>query len=117
MDITKAGDREMDEIRKRIGLAFQGGALIGSMSVGENICAAPAGAYRAGAEHDRSDGSHQAGTGRAQRFRELQPLATERRDEESAQLSREPWRWIPRFCSSTSLPRDSTRSRRPGSTI
>src|SRR5258707_8360224 len=27
----------MDEIRKRIGLAFQGGALIGSMSVGENI--------------------------------------------------------------------------------
>src|SRR5258707_2773765 len=27
----------MDEIRKRIGLAFQGGALIGSLSVGENI--------------------------------------------------------------------------------
>src|SRR6266571_5770415 len=37
IDITKAGDREMDGIRKRIGLAFQGGALIGSMSVGENI--------------------------------------------------------------------------------
>src|SRR6266852_4931792 len=37
VDITKAGVREMDEIRKRIGLAFQGGALIGSMSVGENI--------------------------------------------------------------------------------
>jgi phospholipid/cholesterol/gamma-HCH transport system ATP-binding protein len=37
VDITKAGDREMDQIRKRIGLAFQGGALIGSMSVGENI--------------------------------------------------------------------------------
>jgi phospholipid/cholesterol/gamma-HCH transport system ATP-binding protein len=37
VDITKAGAREMDEIRKRIGLAFQGGALIGSMSVGENI--------------------------------------------------------------------------------
>ncbi len=29
--------REMDAIRKRIGLAFQGGALIGSMSVGGNI--------------------------------------------------------------------------------
>jgi phospholipid/cholesterol/gamma-HCH transport system ATP-binding protein len=27
----------MDAIRKRIGLAFQGGALIGSMDVGENI--------------------------------------------------------------------------------
>jgi phospholipid/cholesterol/gamma-HCH transport system ATP-binding protein len=37
LDITKASDREMDGIRKRIGLAFQGGALIGSMSVGENI--------------------------------------------------------------------------------
>src|SRR5882757_7066677 len=37
IDITKAGVREMDAIRKRIGLAFQGGALIGSMSVGGNI--------------------------------------------------------------------------------
>src|SRR5438045_943063 len=37
VDSTKAGAREMDEIRKRIGLAFQGGALIGSMSVGGNI--------------------------------------------------------------------------------
>ena len=37
VDITKANDREMDAIRKRIGLSFQGGALIGSMDVGENI--------------------------------------------------------------------------------
>jgi phospholipid/cholesterol/gamma-HCH transport system ATP-binding protein len=37
IDIARAGAREMDSIRKRIGLAFQGGALIGSMSVGENI--------------------------------------------------------------------------------
>jgi phospholipid/cholesterol/gamma-HCH transport system ATP-binding protein len=37
VDITTAGGREMDAIRKRIGLAFQGGALIGSMSVGGNI--------------------------------------------------------------------------------
>jgi phospholipid/cholesterol/gamma-HCH transport system ATP-binding protein len=37
VDITKANDREMDAIRKRIGLAFQGGALIGSLSVGGNI--------------------------------------------------------------------------------
>ena len=37
IDIAKASAREMDGIRKRIGLAFQGGALIGSMSVGENI--------------------------------------------------------------------------------
>jgi len=37
VDISRAGDREMDIIRKRLGLAFQGGALIGSLSVGENI--------------------------------------------------------------------------------
>jgi len=28
---------EMDDIRKRIGMSFQGGALFGSMSVGENV--------------------------------------------------------------------------------
>jgi phospholipid/cholesterol/gamma-HCH transport system ATP-binding protein len=37
VDIAKAGAREMDAVRKRIGLAFQGGALIGSLSVGGNI--------------------------------------------------------------------------------
>jgi phospholipid/cholesterol/gamma-HCH transport system ATP-binding protein len=37
VDITKASESEMDAIRKRIGLSFQGGALIGSMDVGENI--------------------------------------------------------------------------------
>jgi len=37
VDITKASARAMDDIRKKIGLAFQGGALIGSLSVGENI--------------------------------------------------------------------------------
>ena len=30
-------DAERDEIRKRIGMSFQGGALFGSMSVGENV--------------------------------------------------------------------------------
>src|SRR5258708_14937355 len=28
---------EMDEIRKKVGMSFQGGALFGSMSVGENV--------------------------------------------------------------------------------
>jgi len=37
VDIATADARAMDAIRKRIGIAFQGGALIGSMSVGENI--------------------------------------------------------------------------------
>ncbi|HLK69574.1 MAG TPA: ATP-binding cassette domain-containing protein [Bryobacteraceae bacterium] len=37
VDISTATPREMDSIRKRIGLAFQGGALIGSLSVGGNI--------------------------------------------------------------------------------
>ena len=37
VDISTAGARELDAIRKRIGLAFQGGALIGSLSVAGNI--------------------------------------------------------------------------------
>ncbi len=37
VDLSSASRRQMDAIRKRIGLAFQGGALIGSLTVGENI--------------------------------------------------------------------------------
>jgi phospholipid/cholesterol/gamma-HCH transport system ATP-binding protein len=36
-DLARATSRELDSIRKKIGLSFQGGALIGSMTVGENI--------------------------------------------------------------------------------
>src|SRR5580700_1305455 len=36
-DITTAPTPVMDDIRKKIGLAFQGGALIGSLTVGDNI--------------------------------------------------------------------------------
>jgi phospholipid/cholesterol/gamma-HCH transport system ATP-binding protein len=36
-DLARATARELDAIRKKIGLSFQGGALIGSMTVGENI--------------------------------------------------------------------------------
>jgi len=36
-DIAAISDAEMDEIRKKIGMSFQGGALFGSMTVGENV--------------------------------------------------------------------------------
>ena len=36
-DITRISTREMYEIRRKIGVAFQRGALLGSMSVAENI--------------------------------------------------------------------------------
>src|SRR6202165_4111664 len=36
-NIAAISDAEMDEIRKRIGMSFQGGALFGSMTVGENV--------------------------------------------------------------------------------
>ena len=36
-NIAAISDPEMDEIRKTIGMSFQGGALFGSMSVGENV--------------------------------------------------------------------------------
>lgn len=37
VDMVRGSARETDAIRKKIGVAFQGGALIGSMTVGENI--------------------------------------------------------------------------------
>jgi phospholipid/cholesterol/gamma-HCH transport system ATP-binding protein len=36
-DITRLGTRELYELRRKMGVAFQGGALLGSMSVAENI--------------------------------------------------------------------------------
>ena len=36
-DLAKTSASEMDEIRTKIGMSFQGGALFGSMTVGENV--------------------------------------------------------------------------------
>ncbi|HEV2388933.1 MAG TPA: ABC transporter ATP-binding protein [Candidatus Acidoferrales bacterium] len=36
-NFTELSSAERDEIRKRIGMSFQGGALFGSMTVGENV--------------------------------------------------------------------------------
>ncbi|MGA1824455.1 MAG: ABC transporter ATP-binding protein [bacterium] len=36
-DITKIRERDMVPLRKQMGVAFQGGALFGSMTVGENV--------------------------------------------------------------------------------
>src|SRR6202158_5042667 len=36
-DIAKVSPAEMDEIRRKLGMSFQGGALFGSMTVGENV--------------------------------------------------------------------------------
>lgn len=36
-DITQLNDQAMYELRKEMGVAFQGGALFGSMTVGENV--------------------------------------------------------------------------------
>ena len=37
INIATASEREMDVIRKKMGVSFQGGALFGSMTVGENV--------------------------------------------------------------------------------
>ncbi len=37
-DITRLRAKELYGIRKQMGVAFQGGALLGSLSVGENVC-------------------------------------------------------------------------------
>ena len=36
-NMSEIGDAELDDIRKKMGLSFQGGALFGSMTVGENV--------------------------------------------------------------------------------
>ena len=36
-NLAQASPAELDEVRRKIGLSFQGGALIGSMTVGENV--------------------------------------------------------------------------------
>src|ERR1700680_3873722 len=36
-DIATISQAEMDDIRRKIGMSFQGGALFGSMTVGENV--------------------------------------------------------------------------------
>ena len=36
-NLAQASASELDDVRKKIGLSFQGGALIGSMTVGENV--------------------------------------------------------------------------------
>jgi len=36
-ELAKISATEMDEIRRKIGMSFQGGALFGSMTVGENV--------------------------------------------------------------------------------
>lgn len=37
-DITQLSAKEMDEMRKNMGVSFQGGALFNSMTIGENVC-------------------------------------------------------------------------------
>ena len=37
VNTANISEREMDEIRKKMGMSFQGSALFGSMTVGENV--------------------------------------------------------------------------------
>jgi phospholipid/cholesterol/gamma-HCH transport system ATP-binding protein len=37
IDITRLTDRDLNEVRKKFGMLFQGGALFDSMTVGENV--------------------------------------------------------------------------------
>jgi phospholipid/cholesterol/gamma-HCH transport system ATP-binding protein len=38
VNVGNAGERELQEVRRKIGVSFQGGALLTSLSVGENVC-------------------------------------------------------------------------------
>src|SRR5271170_4890305 len=37
VNTAKISERQMDEIRKKMGMSFQGSALFGSLTVGENV--------------------------------------------------------------------------------
>jgi phospholipid/cholesterol/gamma-HCH transport system ATP-binding protein len=37
INIAQASNRQLDDIRKKMGVSFQGGALFGSMTVGDNV--------------------------------------------------------------------------------
>jgi phospholipid/cholesterol/gamma-HCH transport system ATP-binding protein len=37
VDIMRAGPRELQQVRRRLGVSFQGGALLTSLTVGENV--------------------------------------------------------------------------------
>jgi phospholipid/cholesterol/gamma-HCH transport system ATP-binding protein len=37
VDVVNAGEREMEELYKRVGIVYQGGALYGSLTVAENV--------------------------------------------------------------------------------
>jgi phospholipid/cholesterol/gamma-HCH transport system ATP-binding protein len=36
-EVTRAGTRELYRLREQLGVAFQGGAMIGSLTIGENV--------------------------------------------------------------------------------
>jgi len=38
VDVGRASERELQEVRRKIGVSFQSGALLTSLSVGENVC-------------------------------------------------------------------------------
>ena len=56
-------DAERDEIRTHLGMSFQGGALFGSMTVGENVALPLRGAYKVGTIHGGDYGALEAGPG------------------------------------------------------
>ena len=58
-DIATISEAELDEIRKQIGMSFQGGALFGSMSVRDNV-ALPSANIPPRGIHDRNHDSPEA---------------------------------------------------------
>jgi len=95
----------MDEIRKKIGMSFQGGALFGSMTVGENV-ALPL------REHTKLEDSTieiilrlKLEPGGLVRIRKLHAGAVERRHEEARRSGSRAGHGSRNSFSSTSLPR------------
>ncbi len=91
-NIAAISNAEMDEIRKKIGMSFQGSALFGSLTVGENVALPLREHTDLEDSHDRHYPATQARSGWASRFRRLHAVGAERRNEEAGLLWLVRWR-------------------------
>ena len=82
-NLAQASQSELDDVRKKIGLAFQGGALIGSMTVGENVALPLREHTDLNSFHYRRDGAHQASAGGVVQIPALHAFTTQWRNEKA----------------------------------
>ena len=85
VEITSLNEREMNEIRKKFGMLFQGGALFDSLTVWENVGFGLRQHTRLGEGEIRKIVSEKLGLLGLKNIEDLMPCRVERRYEEKSQ--------------------------------